>query len=47
LPSPIPAKLLFLTAGSGITPVMAMLRSFESPRGGPRCAPHPFRPNIG
>src|SRR3954453_2165301 len=29
LPSPIPAKLLFLTAGSGITPVMAMLRSLS------------------
>ncbi|WP_018654617.1 ferredoxin reductase [Actinomadura flavalba] len=27
LPSPIPDRLLFLTAGSGITPVMAMLRS--------------------
>ena len=26
LPSPVPAKLLFVTAGSGITPVMAMLR---------------------
>ncbi|MFA1544523.1 ferredoxin reductase [Actinomadura monticuli] len=26
LPSPVPAKLLFITAGSGITPVMAMLR---------------------
>ncbi len=26
LPSPLPAKVLFLTAGSGITPVMGMLR---------------------
>ncbi|WP_240809625.1 ferredoxin reductase [Actinomadura sp. WMMA1423] len=26
LPSPVPRKLLFVTAGSGITPVMAMLR---------------------
>ncbi|GAA1848346.1 ferredoxin reductase [Actinomadura bangladeshensis] len=26
LPAPVPAKLLFITAGSGITPVMAMLR---------------------
>ncbi|CNE78648.1 ferredoxin [Mycobacterium tuberculosis] len=26
LPTPLPAKLLFITAGSGITPVMAMLR---------------------
>src|SRR6195952_4024787 len=29
LPSPAPPKLLFLTAGSGITPVMAMLRSLS------------------
>jgi ferredoxin-NADP reductase len=27
LPSPLPRKLLFITAGSGITPVMAMLRA--------------------
>lgn len=29
LPDPAPAKLLFVTAGSGITPVMAMLRSLK------------------
>jgi stearoyl-CoA 9-desaturase NADPH oxidoreductase len=29
LPSPTPRKLLFLTAGSGVTPVMAMLRSLS------------------
>ena len=29
LPSPPPQKLLFLTAGSGVTPVMAMLRSLS------------------
>jgi len=29
LPDPVPSRLLFLTAGSGITPVMAMLRSLE------------------
>ncbi|WP_299572539.1 ferredoxin reductase [uncultured Williamsia sp.] len=29
LPSPPPARLLFITAGSGITPVMAMLRSLR------------------
>ena len=29
LPSPIPAKALFVTAGSGLTPVMGMLRSTE------------------
>ncbi len=30
LPHPTPAKLLFLSAGSGITPVMAMLRDLAS-----------------
>ena len=30
LPDPPPAKLLLVTAGSGITPVMAMLRSIQS-----------------
>jgi ferredoxin-NADP reductase len=30
LPDPVPAKILFLTAGSGITPVMAMLRTLNS-----------------
>jgi ferredoxin-NADP reductase len=29
LPNPAPAKLLFVTAGSGITPVIAMLRSLR------------------
>ncbi|TPG31969.1 ferredoxin reductase [Mycolicibacterium hodleri] len=29
LPSPTPQKLLFLTAGSGVTPVMAMLRALS------------------
>ena len=29
LPSPAPAKVLFLTAGSGITPVMSMLRDLQ------------------
>jgi stearoyl-CoA 9-desaturase NADPH oxidoreductase len=29
LPSPLPTKLLFITAGSGITPVMSMLRHLE------------------
>ena len=32
LPSPAPPKLLFLTAGSGVTPVMAMLRSLTRQR---------------
>lgn len=31
LPDPVPAKVLFLTAGSGITPVMSMLRAATSP----------------
>ncbi|CQD18838.1 flavodoxin reductase family protein [Mycobacterium lentiflavum] len=30
LPDPPPAKILFVTAGSGITPVMAMLRTLKS-----------------
>ncbi|RMI35127.1 ferredoxin reductase [Nocardia stercoris] len=29
LPEPAPAKVLFVTAGSGITPVMAMLRTLD------------------
>ncbi|MFE2999018.1 ferredoxin reductase [Nocardia sp. NPDC059246] len=29
LPDPAPSKVLFLTAGSGITPVMAMLRTMD------------------
>lgn len=34
LPDPAPAKILFLTAGSGITPVMAMLRTLHSRKQG-------------
>ncbi|GAA5061417.1 ferredoxin reductase [Nocardia callitridis] len=30
LPEPVPRKILFVTAGSGITPVIAMLRSLAS-----------------
>lgn len=33
LPSPVPEKLLFVTAGSGITPVMAMLRHLRGASG--------------
>lgn len=29
LPEPLPAKLLFISAGSGITPVISMLRSLD------------------
>ena len=29
LPDPLPDKLLFISAGSGITPIMSMLRSLE------------------
>jgi stearoyl-CoA 9-desaturase NADPH oxidoreductase len=29
LPSPLPAKLLFISAGSGITPIISMLRSLD------------------
>ena len=30
LPDPLPEKLLFISAGSGITPIMSMLRSLDS-----------------
>ena len=33
LPDPLPAKLLFISAGSGITPIMSMLRSIDRGRG--------------
>ncbi|MBI2697686.1 ferredoxin reductase [Mycobacterium gordonae] len=29
LPEPLPAKMLFISAGSGITPIMSMLRSLD------------------
>src|SRR6185437_7006732 len=29
LPDPLPAKLLFISAGSGITPIMSMLRHLD------------------
>jgi len=32
LPDPLPAKLLFISAGSGITPIMSMLRSLDHGR---------------
>ncbi|HKG39723.1 MAG TPA: ferredoxin reductase [Conexibacter sp.] len=32
LPDPLPAKLLFVSAGSGITPIMSMLRSLDHER---------------
>jgi stearoyl-CoA 9-desaturase NADPH oxidoreductase len=34
LPDPLPSRVLFLTAGSGITPVMAMLRTLDRRRAG-------------
>ena len=30
LPDPLPSKMLFISAGSGITPIMSMLRSLDS-----------------
>jgi ferredoxin-NADP reductase len=33
LPRPLPAKLLFVSAGSGITPIMSMLRSIDRDEG--------------
>lgn len=35
LPSPVPSRLLFVTAGSGITPVMAMLRHLAAAEDAP------------
>ena len=32
LPDPLPARLLFISAGSGITPIMSMLRSLAAAR---------------
>src|SRR5207302_6878090 len=32
LPDPLPARLLFVSAGSGITPIMSMLRSLARRR---------------
>ncbi|MEU6747707.1 ferredoxin reductase [Spirillospora sp. NPDC046719] len=39
LPSPVPSRLLFVTAGSGITPVMAMLRHLAAAEDAPGDAP--------
>ncbi len=33
LPQPLPAKMLFISAGSGITPIMSMLRSIDHGEG--------------
>jgi ferredoxin-NADP reductase len=33
LPDPLPSKLLFVSAGSGITPIMSMLRSIDREHG--------------
>ncbi len=33
LPDPLPKRLLFISAGSGITPIMSMLRSIAAARG--------------
>ena len=32
LPDPLPEQLLFISAGSGITPIMSMLRSLDRQR---------------
>ena len=47
LPDPLPEKLLFISAGSGITPIMSMLRSLDH-RGRARRRPaHPLRAHAG
>ncbi|MGV0410023.1 flavin reductase family protein [Corynebacterium resistens] len=40
LPQPVPSKLLFVTAGSGITPVMSMLRWLRQEYGAVHWQPH-------
>ncbi|WP_295646520.1 2Fe-2S iron-sulfur cluster-binding protein [uncultured Corynebacterium sp.] len=40
LPQPVPDKLLFVTAGSGITPVMSMLRWLRQEYGAALSQPH-------
>lgn len=40
LPDPLPRRLLFLSAGSGITPIASMLRSLNTARGGLEDAVH-------
>ena len=37
LPDPLPPRLLFISAGSGITPIMSMLRSLAAARRARRC----------
>jgi len=46
LPDPPPAKILFLVAGSGITPVMAMLRTLDRRGSMPDVVMHYSSPNA-
>lgn len=39
LPDPVPERLLFITAGAGITPVMGMLRTLVGDRATPNATP--------
>ena len=46
LPERVPARLLFITAGSGITPVMGILRDLAGTRRAPDGGRRPLRPNA-
>ena len=47
LPDPLPEKLLFISAGSGITPIMSMLRALDRARRARRRRPPPLGAHRG
>ncbi len=46
LPDPLPDRLLFISAGSGITPIMSMLRSLARRRSSAEAVVRAFRPHA-
>ena len=46
LPDPLPERSLFISAGSGVTPIWAMLRELERRGALRRRDPHPLRPRA-
>ena len=46
MPDPPPAKMLFLVGGSGVTPVMSMLRTLDRPRHMPDVVMHYSSPTA-